>query len=591
MGVALPSSVGSYQIIAKLGEGGMASVYLGMALGKARFRKLVVTKVLHPTLCGSPEFVEMFLSEARVAAQLNHPNVVNTYEVGEDRGRPFIAMEYLEGQSYWTLLKKVSRANLALETHLEILIDVLAGLHYAHELVDLDGTPLGVVHRDVSPQNLFITYDGQVKLLDFGLAKMSCVEQQTRVGVIKGKIAYLAPEQATNGPIDRRTDIFAVGVMLWEALAGRRFSTGDLDVATIHKRISGAEPRIRTVIPEAPPDLADACDRALAVKPEERFATAEEMRSTLLGALERRWHRNRTRKLAAIMAEVFSDERSSIRSIVERYARAAEKSDSTDIRPQSRAPGEGSNDALDVRIDVEAPPPLPGARPPPLPGTRPPTLPGAGPPPLPRARARSARLKQAALVGVLLVALLAATAISFLAGREKRAPPPLSAPPSAQAKPAPAPPEVDGRAKSIELVVVTSPPEAQAFVDGVAVHGNPIRMRVDRDERMHAIRVEAPGYSTFERGVSFEEDLVIKASLSRRAEPAAPAPPAPAPRRNRSVAASRATPAPPSPTSRPPEAVSPLAAPAVPVPGDDLRKGKPTFAPDRAIDDKDPYAP
>jgi serine/threonine protein kinase len=585
METALPSTIGSYQVVAKLGEGGMASVYLGMALGKARFRKLVVTKALHPTLCGSPEFVEMFLSEARVAAQLNHPNVVNTYEVGEDQGRPFIAMEYLEGQSYWSLLKKVGRSNLALETHLEILIDALAGLHYAHELVDLDGTPLGMVHRDVSPQNIFVTYDGQVKLLDFGLAKASCVEQKTRVGVIKGKIAYLAPEQATNGAIDRRTDIFAVGVMLWEALAARRFSTGDLDVATIHKRISGAEPRIRTVIPEVPPDLADACDRALAVKPEERFATAEEMRSTLLGALERRWHRNRTRKLAAIMADVFSDERSSIRSIVERYARAAEeKSNSKEIQPRSRAPGEGSNDGLDVPIDVEAPPPLPGTRPPPPPGTRPPPLPGAP--------TRSARPKQAAFVGVLLVALLAATAISFLAGREKgAAPPPLGAAPAARAKPAPAPPEADGRAKSIELVVVTSPPEAQAFVDGVAVQGNPIRMMVDRDERMHAIRVEAPGYSTFERGVSFEEDLVIKASLIRRAEPATPALPTPAPRRNRSVAASKATPPPPSPTSRPPEAAPLPAASAVPVPGDDLRKGKPTFSPDRAIDDKDPYEP
>lgn len=564
---ALPSTIGTYQVIAKLGEGGMASVYLGMALGKARFRKLVVTKTLHPTLCCTPEFIEMFLSEARLAAQLSHPNVVNTYEVGEDQGRPFIAMEYLEGQSYWSLLKKVGRTNLALETHLEILINALAGLHYAHEFVDLDGTPLGMAHRDVSPQNVFVTYDGQVKLLDFGLAKASCAEQKTRVGVIKGKISYLAPEQATNGPIDRRTDIFAVGVMLWEALAGRRFSTGDLDIATIHKRITGAEPRIRAVLPEVSPDLADACDKALAVNPEERFATAEEMRNTLQGALDRRQHQNRTRKLATIMAETFSDERSSIRSIVERYARTAdEKSDSKEIQTQSAEPAEVPDDALEVQIDVE------------------------GPPPLPKARLRAARRKQAALAGGLLLALLAATSLYFLSRGEKSASPPSSsgapvAKPGTLTQPTPAPPpvpvKVAGGAKSIELVVLTSPPEARAFVDGVEVQGNPIRMRVERDERLHNIRVEAPGFSTFERGISFEEDLVIKASLSR-------APPVFAPRKNKPGAASKATAAIPLPSPPPPMNE---ASPPAPIPGDDLRRRRPTFAPGRAIDDEDPYKP
>ena len=556
MGNALPSTVGNYQVIAKLGEGGTAIVYLAMAFGKARFRKLVVTKVLHPTLCSSPEFIESFLSEARLAAQLNHPNVVNTYEVGEDQGRPFIAMEYLEGQSYWSLLKKVGRASLPLEAHLEILIDTLAGLQYAHEFVDLNGRPLGMVHRDISPQNVFITYDGQVKLLDFGLAKASCDEQHTKVGVLKGKVAYLAPEQANGGQTDRRTDIFAVGVMLWEALAGRRFSTGTLDVATIHKRISGAEPRIRAILPEVPPLLADACDRALAVRPEERFATAAEMRGALLGIAEQRWQRDRVRALSTLMAEAFSDERTSIRSIVERYSRTAEeKSDSKELELQSATPVDGPDDAMDdVRIDIDASPP--------------PVAPS--------------RWKQAALAGGVLFALLAGASFYFLARREKTSP-------------TPSPREVaaDSRAEPIELLVVTSPPEARAFIDGVAVHGNPVRVKVDRDDRPHTIRVEASGFSTFERKVSFDENLVIKASLSRAVEPAIPPPPAAAPRRTTRPGVASKSPALP-PSSPPPSREGPTrrAAPVMePNPGDDLRKAMPTSAPGRAIDEKDPYEP
>lgn len=586
---ALPATIGNYQVIAKLGEGGMASVYLGMAFGKARFRKLVVTKVLHPTLCNSTEFLESFLAEARLAAQLNHPNVVNTYEVGEDQGRPFIAMEYLEGQSYWSLLKKVGRANLPLEANLEILVDMLAGLQYAHDFVDLNGTPLDMVHRDISPQNVFITYDGQVKLLDFGLAKASCIEQHTKVGVLKGKVAYLAPEQANSGPVDRRTDIFAVGVMLWEALAGRRFSTGTLDVATIHKRIAGAEPRIRAVCPEVPPALAEACDRALAVKPEDRFATAEEMRTVLLGVVEQRSQRSRIRSLSTIMTEAFSDERTSIRSIVERYSRAAEeKSDSQELQlatPVS-VPVSALDGAEDVRIDVEDVVDVGDVEA--LEGTEA-VVHGAVPPPFP-APARPVQWKRAALGAALVVASLAGGVAWFLTTTVV-----AERPQEVEAEPRP-----ERRPEPIELVVVTSPPEARASIDGVVVQGNPVRVKVDRDERLHTIRVEAPGFEPFERTVAFDESLVIKASLSRLVERTVPPAPVPATAR---------APAPPHRKPKPEVSSRPAASPAAPQPasarrpgralpqldesispGDDLRQGT-TIAPDRAIDEKDPYQP
>ena len=299
--------------------------------------------------------------------------------------------------------------------------------------------------------------------------------------------------------------------------------------------------------------LADACDRALAVNPSDRFATAEEMRTVLLAVVEHRSQRNRIRALSTIMTEAFSDERTSIRSIVERYSRAAaEKSDSTEYDLQLATPVGAIDDAVDVRIDVEVPPPLP--------------------PP--------ARRRRGALAGGLLLALLAgASAFVFMRHGESAT------------TPVPRPQEVEAqrRPEPIELVVVTSPPEARASIDGVEVHGNPVRVKVERDERLHTIRVEAPGFEAFERTVSFDESLVIKASLSRLVERTAPpAPvheptPAPPPRKAKPEVSSKPTAAP----LRPGRA---LAHPAESSPGDDLRKGT-TIAPDRVIDEKDPYAP
>ena len=283
---ATPEQIGKYRVLAKLGQGGMATVWLTVSSGKAGFEKLLVVKELRSELADDPEFLTMFLDEARLAARLNHPNVVHTYEVGQDDRHHYIAMDYLEGQSLQQLLRKVGRKGLPLELHVRVLADMLTGLDYAHTLTDFDGTPLHVVHRDVSPHNVFVTYDGQVKVVDFGIAKAAGASTRTRTGVYKGKPAYIAPEQARALPVDARADVFAVGIMLWEAIAGRRMAEQADEMAILAARITAADPKIRDLVPDAPAELADACDKAMAHAREDRFESAQAMQEVLAAWLE-----------------------------------------------------------------------------------------------------------------------------------------------------------------------------------------------------------------------------------------------------------------------------------------------------------------
>ena len=205
----------------------MGTVYLALASGFGQFRKLLVIKELRQDLTRQKGFIRLFMDEAKLAARLSHPNVVQTFEAFQDGNRYLLAMEYLDGQSLSALITRFAgeTRELKLGVHLHILCEVLSGLHYAHELRDYDNTRLHVVHRDVSPQNVFLTYHGEVKVVDFGVAKAANAATSTAPGVFVGKFSYAAPEQILGRPVDARTDVFAVGVMLWQALAQRRFST------------------------------------------------------------------------------------------------------------------------------------------------------------------------------------------------------------------------------------------------------------------------------------------------------------------------------------------------------------------------------
>jgi eukaryotic-like serine/threonine-protein kinase len=215
-------TLGSYRLLAPLGQGGMAAVHLAVKRGPAGFNKLVVVKQILPKYATEPEMVSMFLDEARLAARLNHPNLVQTNEVGVAGGQHFLAMEYLDGQPLNRILQRLSAHDgLPLAVHLQVIAEILGGLHHAHELADYDGSSLGVVHGDVNPQNVFVTYDGLVKVIDFGVATARTALTKARPGIIKGKPSYMSPEQLTAERLDRRADIFAVGVMLWGPRRGR----------------------------------------------------------------------------------------------------------------------------------------------------------------------------------------------------------------------------------------------------------------------------------------------------------------------------------------------------------------------------------
>ena len=277
-------AIGKYQLFASLGRGGMADVYLAIARGPMGFNKLTVIKRLRSEVAADPSFAHMLLDEARLAARLSHANVVHTYEVGETNNGYFIAMEYLEGQPLVRIARVArTKGQEKLEAPLcaRIIADALGGLQYAHELRDYDGTPLRIIHRDVSPHNIFVTYDGAVKLMDFGIAKASSSSTQTEVGVLKGKIAYMAPEQATGGEVDRRADIFAMGIVLWELLTGERLFHAGSAPATLHRLLSQPIPRVSSVVPDIAPALDAAVAKALERDPGSRFQTAQEMRNAL----------------------------------------------------------------------------------------------------------------------------------------------------------------------------------------------------------------------------------------------------------------------------------------------------------------------
>jgi len=276
--------VGKYEVIARLGRGGMAQVHLAITRGPGGFSKLAVLKRLESLDEG---FRQMFLDEARLAALLHHPNVVHTYEVSETEDSYLIAMEYLEGQPLDKIIREMKKRGQYLEPPFcaRMVADALSGLHYTHELRDYEGNPLNVVHRDISPHNLFVTYEGNVKVLDFGVAKTSVKTNETAVGVLKGKLAYMAPEQATAQPVDRRADVFSMGVVLWELLTLQRLRTADSAAGVLHEAMQGRLPDLSQVRPGVSRQLENVLWQALAHYPGRRYQTAQEMRDALVDYL------------------------------------------------------------------------------------------------------------------------------------------------------------------------------------------------------------------------------------------------------------------------------------------------------------------
>ena len=273
-----------YELIGELASGGMATVYLARLAGVGGFQRFVAIKRLHPHLANEEEFIEMFLDEARLAAGIHHPHVVPILEVGQTENGYYLVMEYIEGD---TLARIVARAlsggqGVPRSILLRIILDTLAGLHAAHELSDAHGQSVNLIHRDCSPQNVLVGVDGCSRITDFGVARATSRIASTRTDRVKGKLAYMSPEQAKgDADIDRRSDLFAMGVILWEVLAGRRLFKAESERETMRRIMIEPIPRLSTILNDLHPALDDVCARALDRDPGSRFQTAAEMADSL----------------------------------------------------------------------------------------------------------------------------------------------------------------------------------------------------------------------------------------------------------------------------------------------------------------------
>ncbi len=543
--------LGRYRPIARLGEGGMARVYLALVRGPADVAKLFVIKQLRPELARDEEFRAMFLDEVRLATKLSHPNIVQTYEFAEHEGSPLIAMEYLDGQPLHLLLTRVGRAVFPLPLHLQALAEVLSGLHYAHGLTDFDGRALNIVHRDVSPQNVFVTFDGQVKLMDFGIAKASGSVAVTQAGIVKGKAGYIAPEQVTLSTTDRRADLFSVGVMLWEALAGRRLTLGLSDTVVLYKRAAGGWPSVDELEADVPAALADICSRATAWDPADRYPSAKAFRDDLLAYLASIGAGSPAEPLGALIATHFADERARLRALVDQELRSAQATG--EQRSYSLLPSLAEPSQVDASVPVHivplgAPPASgpggewatpsrrfgadaapPGSLAPPSVAARPG---GRGP----RFIALVAGAGAALVFGAFALTRAFAPAAEGPAGRgapaaegpADRAPP--SPPPGSAA---PSPPEAApgaAPAGTVQLSITIRPAEAKVFLDGKLLGQNPFRGIVPLDPTLHQVQASAPGCDKQDRLVSFADDVTLSIALRCRGGPGArPAPAGPPP--------------------------------------------------------------
>ncbi len=306
-----PERIGRYELRFELASGGMGSVYLARLDGTAGFEKLVALKRIHPHLAKETDCIEMFLDEAKIASRITHPNVCSVFDFGQADGEYYIAMEYLVGEPLSRLCTRVARNQEQRRSPLlplriaRIIADACEGLHAAHELKDANGDLLHVVHRDVSPRNLFVTYDGTALLVDFGVASARERLHKTSTGDVKGTIAYMAPEQLKAGAIDRRIDTFALGAALWEALAVKRLFKRDTTANTMFALLYEEIPPPSKYRSQVPKELDDIALKALARDPNDRWQTAREMGQALRRFLSKRDELIGPAELSDWMGELF----------------------------------------------------------------------------------------------------------------------------------------------------------------------------------------------------------------------------------------------------------------------------------------------
>lgn len=483
--------LGRYRLLLELGHGGMAHVYLALVTGLGGFTKLVVLKVMRDELREHPASLNMFLGEARLAARMNHVNVVQTTEVGEDGGRYFICMEYLEGQTLSRLLRKTIDGVLPLGARLEIMCQMLEGLSYLHGFCDLDGTPLGLVHRDISPNNIFVTFDGGVKVLDFGVAKAAGISHVTETGTFKGKLGYAAPEQIV-GRSDQRSDVFAAGVLLWEILTYRRLTQDRTQTEIVQGRIAGAESELMLERGSGvAPELMAICAKAAAKSPQDRYASAAEMRDAIRQYASANSLEFPPDKLRDLLHEIYQQERVEMRRQIDQRVKLMQLEDEhpsqftqTAFVPNAAAVFGGTST-------------------------------GSTPAPAPKNRLK--------LLGAgAVIALLAGALGAFATRLEPRNVAPAT-PLASAAKPPPA--ENVAEKPLVRLEISADPAAAELSLDGAKLEGNPFSGSLPRDGSLHRLEARASGHRSEARMIHLDQDVSLHLALAPASSTAARAAP------------------------------------------------------------------
>ena len=313
-----------FELIAEIASGGMATVYLARLSGVGGFQRFVAIKRLHPHLAGDEEFVQMFLDEARLAARLHHPNVVPILEIGMSPQGYYLVMEYVEGDTLARILARSAQAGRMLppQVSMRVCVDSLQGLHVAHEMKDDDGQPLSIVHRDVSPQNILIGMDGSARITDFGVARATTRLSTTRTGQLKGKLAYMAPEQAKGAEVDRRADVFAMGIVIWECLAQKRLFKGEGEADTLNRVLYEPIPSLKQANPDVPDSLEHIVMKALDRDASKRFPTASDLGDALekaaLAANMLGTHKDVAAHVESVLGTDISAQRDAVRAWIAR---------------------------------------------------------------------------------------------------------------------------------------------------------------------------------------------------------------------------------------------------------------------------------
>jgi len=317
-----PIVFGKYLLLERINVGGMAEVFIAKAFGVEGFERILAIKKILPTMAEDEEFIAMFIDEARISVQLNHTNIVHIHELGKHNNAFYIAMEYVAGRDLRTLLERYRKKKELMPTvqAAYLAARICEGLDYAHRKKDARGQDLNIIHRDVSPQNILVSYDGEVKIIDFGIAKAANRSQKTQAGILKGKFGYMSPEQVRGLPIDRRSDIFAVGVILYEMLTGERLFVGESDFSTLDKVRNADVPLPSTYNPKIPPELEKVVLKALTREPSDRYQWASDLQEDLMKFLLAGDGLYSVKNLGAFMKATFAEELLREEEKMERFA-------------------------------------------------------------------------------------------------------------------------------------------------------------------------------------------------------------------------------------------------------------------------------